>query len=55
MNVLRFPIQLPTGKNQFMHDERKENETIPEENRNSIENETILVDEFLCLRSKYQR
>ncbi|CAF4904865.1 unnamed protein product [Rotaria sp. Silwood1] len=46
MNVLRFPIQLRTGKNQFMREERlkerEENEIIPDENSNSIENETTI-------------
>jgi hypothetical protein len=50
MNVLRFPIQLRTGKNQFMRaerlKEREENETIPDENNNSIENETTIVGRF---------
>ena len=47
MNVLRFPIQLRTGKNQFMRaerlKEREENETIPDENNNSIENSDLFV------------
>lgn len=47
MNVLRFPIQLRTGKNQFMRaerlKEREENETISDENNNSIENKTTIV------------
>jgi hypothetical protein len=52
MNVLRFPIQLRTGKNQFMRAERlKEqeegNETMLEENENSIENETTVLGKFL--------
>ena len=50
MNVLRFPIQLRTGKNQFMRaerlKEREENETILDENTNSIENETTIVGMF---------
>jgi hypothetical protein len=50
MNALRFPIQLRTGKNQFM---REENKTIPEEDSNSIENETTIVGEFFCSRRKY--
>jgi len=53
MNVLRFPIQLRTAKNQFMHTERlkerEENETILDENRNSIENENLLYVIFLNL------
>jgi hypothetical protein len=51
MNVLRFPIQLRTGKNQFMRverlKEREENETISDENNNSIENKTTIVGRFL--------
>ncbi len=52
MNVLRFPIQLRTGKNQFMRAERlkeqeEENETMLEENDNSIENETTVLGKFL--------
>ncbi len=50
MNVLRFPIQLKIGKNQFMRaerlKEREENETILDENTNSIENETTIVGRF---------
>ncbi len=50
MNVLRFPIQLRTGKNQFMRTERlkekEEDETIPDENTNSIENETTILGMF---------
>jgi hypothetical protein len=56
MNVLRFPIQLRTGKNQFMREERlkerEENETISEENSNSIENETTTVGEFFLFKKK---
>ncbi|CAF1171880.1 unnamed protein product [Rotaria sp. Silwood1] len=58
MNVLRFPIQLRTGKNQFMREERlkerEENEIVPDENSNSIENETNIDRMFLLclLRSK---
>ncbi|UJR29207.1 hypothetical protein I4U23_010421 [Adineta vaga] len=48
MNVLRFPIQLRTGKNQFMRaerlKEREENEKILEENNNSIENKTTIIE-----------
>jgi len=51
MNVLHFPIQLRTGKNQFMRaerlKEREENETILDENNNSIENETTIIGRFL--------
>jgi hypothetical protein len=47
MNVLRFPIQLRTGKNQFMCEERlkekEENETIPDENTYSIEKKQLLL------------
>ena len=50
MNVLRFPIQLRTGKNQFMREqrlkERNENTYIPDENKNSINNETTNVGTF---------
>jgi hypothetical protein len=50
MNVLRFPIQLRTGKNQFMRAERlkeqEENETTSDVNSNSIENETTTVGMF---------
>jgi hypothetical protein len=57
MNVLRFPIQIRTGKNQFMREERlkerEENETILDENNDSIENETTVVGKFLCLEIKY--
>ncbi len=53
MNVLRFPIQIRTGKNQFMREERlkerEENETILDENNDSIENETTVVGKFLSL------
>jgi hypothetical protein len=56
MNVLRFPIQLRTGKNQFMREERlkerEENETIPDENSNSIENETTVAGKFLLFKKK---
>ena len=56
MNVLRFPIQLRTGKNQFMREERlkerEENETIPEENRNSFVNETTVVGESLWFQKE---
>ncbi|CAF0924176.1 unnamed protein product [Rotaria sordida] len=49
MNVVRFPIQLRTGKNQFMREERlkerEENETIPDDDDdNSIENETTAAE-----------
>ncbi|MBV8801512.1 MAG: hypothetical protein JO131_00845 [Gammaproteobacteria bacterium] len=51
MNVLRFPIQLRTGKNQFMHEkhlkEQEENESILDENINSIENKTTIAR--MCL------
>lgn len=52
MNVLRFPIQLRTGKNQFMREKRlkerkEENETILDENNNSIENDTTIVGRFI--------
>lgn len=44
MNVLRFPVQLRTGKNQFMRaerlKEREENQRDPDEDNNSIGNET---------------
>ena len=53
MNVLRFPIQLRTGKNQFMRaerlKEREENETSPDENNNSIENKTTIVGIFIFI------
>ncbi|CAF1012282.1 unnamed protein product [Rotaria sordida] len=49
MNVVRFPIQLRTGKNQFMREERlkerEENETIPDDDDdNSNENETTTAE-----------
>ena len=47
MNVLRFPIQIGTGKNQLMREECEENEVIFEENSHFIENETTVVGEFL--------
>ncbi|CAM4767546.1 unnamed protein product [Rotaria magnacalcarata] len=48
MNVVRFPIQLRTGKNQFMREERlkeREEEIEPKSDNdyNSIENETTVV------------
>ncbi|CAF1539574.1 unnamed protein product, partial [Rotaria sp. Silwood1] len=47
MNVLRFPIQLRTGKNEFMREERlkerEHNELIFDENNCSIQNETTIV------------
>ncbi|CAF3844729.1 unnamed protein product, partial [Rotaria sp. Silwood1] len=47
MNVLRFPIQLRTGKNEFMCEERlkerEHNELIFDENNYSIQNETTIV------------
>jgi hypothetical protein len=56
MNVLRFPIQLRTGKNHFMREkrlkEREENETISQENSNSMENKTTIVGELVCSRRK---
>ncbi|CAF4124261.1 unnamed protein product [Rotaria sp. Silwood2] len=58
MNVLRFPIQLRTGKNQFMREERlkerEENEIIPDENSNSIENETT-IDQNVESTVKWRR
>jgi len=51
MNVLRFPIQLRTGKKQFMREERlkerEENDVIRDENTNSIENETTNFGRYL--------
>ncbi|CAF1108126.1 unnamed protein product [Adineta ricciae] len=49
MNVLRFPIQLRTGKNQFMRaerlKEREENERMLDDTKTeSIENETTIVE-----------
>ncbi|CAF1394305.1 unnamed protein product, partial [Rotaria sp. Silwood1] len=47
MNVLRFPIQLRTGKNEFMREERlkerEHNELIFDENNYSIQSETTIV------------
>lgn len=49
MNVLRFPIQLRTGKNQFMREERlkerEENELFLDDQRNVLANETNLLRE----------
>lgn len=56
MNVLRFPIQIRTGKNEFLRSERlkqrEENEKLREEQRNFLHNETNLCGSFLflCLR-----
>ncbi|CAF0711988.1 unnamed protein product [Adineta steineri] len=48
MNVVRFPIQLRTGKNQFMRTERlkerEEKEHTLHANNNSIENETTVLE-----------
>lgn len=54
MNVVRFPIQLRTGKNQFMREERlREREDIKsvhdDDNNNSIENETTISRMFLLV------
>ena len=50
MNVLRFPIQLRTGKNQFMREERlkerEENEIVLDEDTNSIKNKTTVLGKF---------
>lgn len=52
MNVLRFPIQLRTGKNQFMRAERlkelEENQHVPDEDVDSIENETTTIGKSLA-------
>lgn len=51
MNVLRFPIQLRTGKNQFMRTERlkerEERKTTLDKNVDSIANETNILGKFL--------
>ncbi|CAF1598233.1 unnamed protein product, partial [Didymodactylos carnosus] len=53
MNVLRFPIQIRTGKNQFMRSQRlleneeyliEKQEINQETNKMTIENETTIVD-----------
>ncbi len=53
MNVLRFPIQLRTGKNQFMRaerlKEREEKESMLDENANSLENQTTALGKSLLL------
>ena len=51
MNVLRFPIQLRTGKNQFMRaerlKEREENERMLDDTKTEpSENETTSVSRF---------
>jgi hypothetical protein len=55
MNILRFPIQLRTGKNQFMRaerlTEREETESIQGEKNNSLENETTIVGRGLVFSS----
>jgi hypothetical protein len=55
MNILRFPIQLRTGKNQFMRaerlTEREETESIQGEKNNSVENETTIVGRGLVFSS----
>ena len=55
MSVLRFPIQLRTGKNQFMRTERlkerEDNESVLDENTNSVDNETTITGRILSLLS----
>ena len=60
MNVLRFPIQIRTGKNDFLRSERlkerDEKEKFLNEQRNFLDNETNLlgaIDPSLSLFDRF--